>query len=130
MMGCMLTNVMYNRSVWLIEWHWFQGWINFWPMLFCYDNRANPSSGHHDRLYEICVGDLGSDANKFCRDVTGTSNTYRLMAQPAPCLSIAHVFFIGLIFAALFHAMHKLQKQAIIHMTTWIGLCVDFPPEL
>ena len=126
MVACSLTNIFYNRAVWWIEWNSFQGLVRFWPMLFCADDRAGSNSpAHHDYLKQKCIQDLGGfkDAvESFCQDVTGPSNTYRLMAEYNPCVSIGHVFFIGLIFACLYHAMHKLQKQAIIHITSTVGL--------
>ena len=120
--NCMITNVFYNQAVWWIEWNSFNGLITFWPMLFCHDSRASMSSEHHKYLRDACIDDLGSSAAKFCSDVTGPSNTYRIAADAQTCLSIGHVFFVALIFAALYHGMHKLQKQAIIQLTTFAGM--------
>ena len=122
LVGCMITNVFYNQAVWWIEWNSFHGLIKFWPMLFCYDGRAGMSAKHHAYLQKQCVDDLGADASAFCRDVTGPSNTYRIAADAQICLSIGHVFFVALIFAFLYHGMHKLQKQAIIQLTSFIGM--------
>ena len=118
----MITNVLYNKTVWWIEWNLFNGLIKFWPMLFCYDSRALMASKHHAYLKAQCIDDLGSSAAKFCSDVTGESNTYRIAADTQTCLSIGHVFYVALIFAALYHVMHKLQKQAIIQVTTFAGM--------
>ena len=140
---CFFTNVCYNRLAWMSGWFAFAGMIHP-PLTFCIDNRAHgkhywygagdcPNPSYHTEVLNcMCKIDLGCGSyestannelcNVYCNQETNRMNILRLFDNVDLCLGFGHVMFISLIFAIVFQAVYKLQKQAIIHGTVSYGL--------
>ena len=135
--GCFFTNIFYNRLAWSAGWFAFSGLIHP-PLYFCVDERMLgpknwegapthcPNPSWHDQILNcMCKSDLDCKEQScidYCDKETNQLNILRLFSDVDLCLSFGHFMFASLLFAIIFQAVHKLQKQAIIHGTVFYGL--------